>query len=66
MTATSKIPISQNILNATATLSKGTTKYVSRKKVASLCGFAKKESRSYLNQITILKKKKNLVSRQLQ
>lgn len=61
MTAAPKVPISQKILNATASLSKGTTKYVSRKKVAALCGFPKQESRSYLNQISILKKKKNFI-----
>ena len=55
--------ISQKILNATASLSKGTTKHVSRKKVAQLCGFPKDESRSYKNALTILDKKKGYIVR---
>jgi hypothetical protein len=56
-----KLSISQKILNATASLSKGTTKHVSRRKVAQLCGQAKSESRSYVNQIGILKNKKGFI-----
>jgi len=53
--------IAQKILNATAHLSSSTTKHVSRKKVAQLCGFPKKESRSYTNQIGILKNNKEWI-----
>lgn len=56
-----KQSISQKILNATAHLSKSSTKHVSRKKVAQLCGFPKNESRSYANQIGILKKQKEWI-----
>ena len=56
----SKTSISQKILNATACLSKNTTKHVSRKKVAQMCGDPK-ESRSYTNQIGILKNEKGFI-----
>jgi hypothetical protein len=61
MAPTKSVPISKKIINAAAQLSKGTTKHVSRKKVAQMCGFGKEESRSYKNQITILKKKKEFI-----
>lgn len=56
-----KETIAQKILNATASLSKGTTKHVSSKKVAQLCGNAKGKSRSYTNQIGILKNNKKFI-----
>ena len=59
--APTKPSISQKILNSTASLSKGTTKHVCRKKVAAMCGFAKKETGSYTNQIGILKNKKKYI-----
>ncbi|KAL3914702.1 MAG: hypothetical protein SGARI_008354 [Bacillariaceae sp.] len=60
-TSCSKLTIPQKILNATASLSKGTTKHVSKQKVLRLCGHVKTVPRSFTNQMGILKKKKQWI-----
>lgn len=59
--ASTKLSISQKILNATASLSKGSVKQVSCRKVALLGGQVKNESRSYVNQVGILKNNKKYI-----